>query len=445
MTPKPKPLAAASVLACLVSAAVPVRAAGSDPLPLSLADAVGRALAAAPGLAARRAQQAGAEAALRGARAERAPSVAVSGAYMRNSNVPELRLTLPNGETQTLFPNIPNTSHARADLTLALYTGGRVSGGIQAADSQRLAALSDVKAGSADVVLEASRAYWSLVAARESERVLREGIASYEAHLVDARNLMEQGMVARNDVLAVEVARDRAELARLEAASQRDTANADLERLLALPPATRIEPTEPIQAPPSGAQDLESLVATAVAARPELLALRARLEAAQAAVKVAGAARLPQAALLGGFQYADPNLRILPLKDEWQSDWSIGVSVSLNVFDAGRTGAAVAEARSRVDVIRADLEELERSLRFEVTTRSLELATAEARLQVASHSLESARENVRVSQDRYREGVSPSSDLLDAETALLRAGLDRSLAAAEIRVARAGLERAVGN
>mgnify|MGYP001445114528 CR=1 FL=1 len=56
----------------------------------------------------------------------------------------------------------------------------------------------------------------------------------------------------------------------------------------------------------------------------------------------------------------------------------------------------------------------------------------------------SAEENVRVSQDRYRAGVSPSSDLLDAETRLLRVGLERTLAAANLQIARARLDRARG-
>ncbi|HSN89282.1 MAG TPA: TolC family protein, partial [Thermoanaerobaculia bacterium] len=59
-------------------------------------------------------------------------------------------------------------------------------------------------------------------------------------------------------------------------------------------------------------------------------------------------------------------------------------------------------------------------------------------------NLEAARENLRVAQDRYREGVIPSSDLLDAETLLLRAGLDQTDAATRIRVALANLDRAVG-
>jgi outer membrane protein len=63
---------------------------------------------------------------------------------------------------------------------------------------------------------------------------------------------------------------------------------------------------------------------------------------------------------------------------------------------------------------------------------------------VTERNIEAARENVRVSRDRYQEGVTSSSDLLDAETALLRASLDRTGAVAQQRLAVARLERALG-
>jgi outer membrane protein TolC len=65
-------------------------------------------------------------------------------------------------------------------------------------------------------------------------------------------------------------------------------------------------------------------------------------------------------------------------------------------------------------------------------------------VEVAERTVESAAENVRVSSDRYREGVIASSDRLDAETGLLRAGLERVRALTRQQLATAELERAVG-
>ena len=72
--------------------------------------------------------------------------------------------------------------------------------------------------------------------------MIEQSIPAFEAHLVDARNRERFGLAARNEVLAVEVERDRAELERLRA--QRDTlvACANLGSLVGLAPTTSIVP-----------------------------------------------------------------------------------------------------------------------------------------------------------------------------------------------------------
>jgi outer membrane protein TolC len=430
-----------TALAFLASSPLP--ALEEATLPLTLAEALQRARDSSPRLDQLRFLETGSEAALRGARAQRWPVLSLSGSYARNSNVPELSFAFPGGPTQTVFPNIPDTFRTRADLAVPLYTGGRVGASIRSAEQQRLASTSDLTAGQADLVEETTRAYWSLVRAGEVERVLREAIASYEAHLRDVTNLMQAGMAARNDLLSVQVARDRAELDRLEAANFAETANADLLRLLGEPLGARIQPTEPLEAPPSAPEEVTALVATALSNRPEIAALRARVEAARAAVGVARAAKLPQASALGGLEYSNPNQRVLPLEATWQSTWSVGVAVSLLAFDGGRTSAAAAEAQARADALRSQLADLERQVRLEVTARLLDVETARAGLVVATRNVEAARDSVQVGRDRYREGLTRSSELLDAETDLLRAELDRTVAVTRIRIAGAALDRAV--
>jgi outer membrane protein len=436
-----KRLALGLVFLCLA------RAVRAEDVPLSLAEAMEKARVHSARLAQLTALEGAAAEGLRGARAQRWPVVDLQGSYSFNSDVPELALISPGPPPtrQVVFPNIPNQYRGRAGLVLPLYTGGRTAGGVDAARGQQDAARLDLAAGGADLRLETENAYWTLVTTRESARVLEESVASYDRHEKDARNRFELGLAARNDLLAVQVERDRAELARLQAENQAEVANANLVRLVGLPPDARVVPTEPVAAPTTAEEAAtESLVAAALDARPEVGALRARLATAEAQVRIERAARLPQLSAFGSYDYARPNSRILPLVDEWNGTWSVGASVSLVAFNGGRTSAAVAEAGLQAEGTRHQLRDLEERIRLEVTSRRLDLTTAEAAQSVAERSLASARESVKVETDRYREGVGLSSELLDAETRLLRAGLDLTEAATDVRVARAGLDRAVG-
>ena len=452
----------AAVLLFAGLATVPARAAAQEPpsvavapaapavVRLSVDEAVSRAVAASPRLARLSAQEAAAEAQRQGAHAERWPQIDLTAGYQYRSDVPELAIFAPTNdptkpvERIVVFPNINDNWRLRAGAALPLYTGGRVGGQIRAAEEGRVAAQEDLRAGRSDLVLETKNAYWSLVTAHESVRVLSESMKAYDAHLKDAENRERFGMAARNEVLAVQVERDRVELDRLQAAAAADVAEANLQRLLDLPATSRVEPAESLAAAAPAAADLEALVTEAQAGRAERKALAARVNAAGAIAGAERGARLPQVAVTGGYTYANPNRDIVPPTAEWKDTWDVGVGVIWSVLDGGRRSASEARARAQADAVAAQLRELDRAIRLEVTQRALELRTAQARLAVAERSVESAAESRRVAGDRYREGVIPSSELLDAEVAHERASLARTEALAALRLAAASLDRAVG-
>jgi len=447
----------AAVLALLPALAAPAAAPQEAPtattpdlVGLTVDEAVRAALAASPRLARLSAQTAASDAQNRAARGERLPQVELSAGYTRRSEVPELTIFAPNADPAlpvqriTVYPNIQDNWRLRGSVALPLYTGGRLSGRIEATEQGRIAAQEDLRAGRADVVLETKSAYWGLVTARESLRVLQESIDAYDAHLRDARNRERLGMAARNEVLAVQVERDRVELEVLRAQVAADVAEANLRRLLDLPARTRVEPAEQLVAPPPASADVEVLVAEASAARPERRALAARASAADATVGAERGARRPQVALTGGYLYANPNREIVPPTADWTDTWDVGVGLAWSVFDGGRRAADEARARAQADAARQQLRELDLAIRLEVTQRALELRTAEARVAVAERSVESAAESRRVAGERYRAGVIPSSELLDAELAHERTALARTEALAALRLAGAGLDRAVG-
>jgi outer membrane protein TolC len=445
--PKPaeraaRPVCAAAALLALYASFT--AAAQETALRLTLVEAVERARAESPRLLALQALERAAGEGVRSARGARLPQLELSGWYARSSDVPELTLALPGAPPRTIFPNIPDAFRTRAAAAVPVYTGGRVSQAIESARRQQEASARDAEAAAHDVVFETRSAYWALVAAREAERVLAEAKAAFEGHLRDARNRRDLGLAASNEVLAVQVERDRAELQRLEAANDAALANANLVRLLGLGAGAEVEPIEPRTPPALPPLDTPALAAKAEAGRSELQALRSRAAAAAASAHAARAAALPQASVTAAYEYANPNLRVLPLTAEWRSTWSVGLQLSWTVFDGGRAGAAAAQLEAQADALRRQLDDARRRLAFEVTHRVLDLSTARAALEVAERNREAAGENLRVARDRYREGVLASSELLDAETVLLRAGLDHTQAVARLHVGLAALDRAVG-
>ena len=437
-----------ATLLCLFIAAAPAtgqefptRDEGPTVL-LTLAEAVERAILASAQL--RELGQlriaAGADAAE--ASAARKPTLDLAAGYSRLSGINEFLIPQPPGEPPLGFLNLPNNYRLTARARLPLYAGGRIDGQIDATRETERAAELDLDASRRALRLETEVAYWGLVTARESARVLRRGLMAFEAHLHDARNRERFGLAARNEVLAVEIERDRAELRRLRAENAAELAEANLVHLLQLPPNAVIESTEPLEsAPPNGA-NVEVLVEQALEARPERTGLLSRVRAAEANVRIAGSATRPQVGVTGGFMYANPNRNFVPPDEAWHTSWDVGVELSMRVFDGGRTSASVARAEANVEALRQRLDNFERRVRLQVTSAVLDVRTAHAAIRVAEGALLAGRENERVSAERYREGVIPSSERLDAEIAVLEAGLERTRTLADARLARANLDRA---
>jgi outer membrane protein TolC len=413
---------------------------------LTLDDAIARARANSPRLESFRALTRAASENVRGAQAGKRPDLDIQAAYSRNSNVPELILSSPGAPPRVIFPNLPSQWRTHVGASLPLYTGGRVQNQVGAAREAEGASIADRAAAENDLVAETHIAYVNVLFARETARVLREAIASYEAHLKDSRARQDVGLAASHEVLAVTVERERAELGRVLADNASAMAAANLLRLVGLPPDTEVEveldpaPLGLVASPVA----LEDQVKRASAGRPELDALRARIRSLEATSRVAQSSSRPQAGLQAGFDYSNPNPRILPLAGEWKDSWSVGLNVSWKILDGGRSSASAAQSQAQADALRAQLRDLESRIRLDVTTRRLELESALAGKAVALRGIEAAKDAVRVAKDRYREGVLSSSELLDAETRLLRAELEATQTEAQIQIALANLTRAVG-
>lgn len=448
-----KRLVIASVAASLVVAsAARAASAGSDASPtladgpvlsLTLDEAIAKTRAASARLASLTALTRSASEGVRGAEALSRPELDLAASYTRNSNVPELILAFPGQAPRTIFPNLPNAWRTHVGATMPVYTGGRIQAARDAASETERASVSDRAAATNDLAAETHLAYMSVLVARETARVLGEAIAAYDAHLKDARNRQELGLIASHETLAVTVERERAELARVQAKNAVGVAEANLRRLLGVPAETRLELAPPPEAA-AVANETADLVRRATEGRPEVEALKARIRAAEAGSRIAGAATKPQAGVQAGFDYASPNPRILPLAGAWKDTWSVGLALSWKVLDGGKADAAVAQAAAQADALRAQLQDLESRIALEVSARRLDLDSALAGRAVAQRGIEAARDALRVARDRFREGVLTSSELLDAETRLLRAELEATQTEGQIQMAVAQLNRAVG-
>ena len=429
----------------LLSLAIPTIAlAQAASPPITLEDAIAQGLANSRRLAEIEARGQAADYAVAGRHASEMPIVAVVGGYTRTNHVQAFVITTPLRPPQVVYPDIPNNYRTRLDLQWPIYTGGRGDALERAARAEREAIGKDLDAARADLRLEITRAFWAAVTAADAEAVLRRSLDAVDAHLKDVRARLASGLIPPNEVSSAEAQASHQRLLALEAANQRAIAEADLARLTGRDSVTVRAPDGGPAASTASIARAAELVARARETRPERQALESRVRSADERAAAVASARLPQIGVAGGYDYARPNPRIFPRSPDWKTSWDASVNVTWTLWDGGRRDAEYGEARATAAALRTRVDDFDRQVTFEVRARLLELESSRQGLVAADDGIRAAVEAERVVGERYAAGVATSTDVLDAQVARLQAELDRARAIANIRLAEARLERAIG-
>jgi len=430
----------------LLSLAMPAAALAQSPVPpITLDEAIAQGLANSRRLAELEARGQAADYAVAGRAASEMPIVAASGGYTRTNHVDIFVVRTPIGPPQVVYPDIPDNYRSRLDLQWPIYTGGRGDALERAARAEREAIGKDLDAARADLRLEITRAFWAAVTAADTEAVLRRSLEAVDAHVRDVRARLSSGLIPPNEVSSAEAQASHQRLIALEAANQRSIAEADLARLTGRDSVTVRAPDAAV--PGTSAASIAraaELITRALGVRPERQALESRVRSAEERAAAVSAGRLPQVAVAGGYDYARPNARIFPRSGDWKTSWDASVNVTWTLWDGGRRDAEYGEARATASALRARVEDFDRQVTFEVRARLLELESSRQGLVAADDGIRAALEAERVIGERYAAGVATSTEVLDAQVARLQAELDRARAIANIRLAEARLERAIG-
>ncbi|HEX5475704.1 MAG TPA: TolC family protein [Vicinamibacterales bacterium] len=463
---------AASLLGAAPAALAQSLAPSSGPVrPLTLGEALSRGLANSQHLADMEARTRAADAGVAAGTAAARPDLSLLGGYQRTNHVQPFAIALPGAPAQVVYPDIPDNYRARLDLQWPIYTGGRTGALERAAAAERGAAGKDLEAARADLRLEITRAYWALVTARETEAVLARSLDAIDAQVADLQTRLDQGLIPPNDLLSAQAQQARQRGLAVEAGNTRATAEADLRRLTGIDDPGALTPTDPLPEPMAGSGDVahapgmaggsasvaasgsagqasnlpvSTMIARAMAQRPERGALQDRTVSAVARRSAAASTARPQVAVDAGYDYARPNPRIFPRREQWQTSWDLSVNLAWTLWDGGRRAASEAEAAANADAARARLADFDRQLAFDVRQRANDLDSSRAVVTATEAEVKAAVEAERVVGERYRAGVVTPTDVLEAQVARLQADLDRTRALANVRLAEARLARALG-
>ncbi len=386
------------------------RAEGPAPQPLTLQQALRRALEANASTATVRSQITASEAQVRQLRSSVLPHVDLDTAATRNSN--EVAFNV-NGFRATILPR--NDWSARLNFSQPIYAGRRETMALNQGRLNVRSNEANLRSTEDMVLLSTASNYLGIVQGDALMDVERKNLELAERRLKQAQAFYEAGEQTRVDVLRAQTDQKAAERALTAAQQSRDLAASRLRLDLGLdaPVGTPVRVAEPELKLPSLPAP-EALVAQAQDSHPAVQRAALALQIAQLETSKQRAARLPTVRAEGD---------ILRQRTSFPADETAALTIRLTmpIFDSGEISAKVAIAREQQRQAEIALAEARRQVREDVLQSLLDLDTATKDLALAREQLAAAEAQYNQSFELYRAEEATSLDLQTSEAALASA------------------------
>ncbi|GAA5233954.1 TolC family protein [Verticiella sediminum] len=392
--------------------------AAALPRPLTLADAVQRALCQHP-----RTRQAWAWI------AREAAAVGVA----RSAYLPTLDATasVAHAEQTVRYPDLPGLSselrarstQAGLQLNWVLYDFGLRAAHLERA-RQILNAASAARSRDVQAVfLETAEAYRELQAARALAQARRDALAIAQQSLDAAEGRHAGGVGSLSDRLLAETSYGETRLRLAEAEGEERRLSGRLASLLALAAWQPLE-LSPLQqeAPPGSGFDqaVDSLIGEAMRTHPEVREAQAQLLAAQAEARAARAEGRPRISLFATADRQDTPIERVSSRQVIRNQ-VVGLQVSIPLFEGFAGGYRARGAQAEIEAREAALAQAEQDVAMNVWDSYQAMRMETDRLEASQMLAEIAGRSHEVAEGRYKAGVGSMLELLAAQNSLLEA------------------------
>ncbi len=329
--------------------------------------------------------------------------------------------------------------NAALTLSWLLYDFGARSANLENARQLLAAASHSLDATVQSVFLAALQGYYNAQATRAAVAAATESEKASRESLTAAETRYRVGTATPADRLQAQTAWSQATLARIRAEGAHRAALGTLANVIGLDagqPLRLAETTPPIL-DPGFERDIDTLIEQARASRSDLKAAEAQYLAARANIDAARAEGLPKLNLGAGPTWQN-------VDGTHAHGNSVGLTLTLPIFSGFATTYAVRKAEAQADAVSAQREDLRLQVALDVWTAYQNLTTATQTVRTTADLLASAEQSERVALGRYKAGVGNILDVLNAQSALASARLQRIQSLLDWHVSRATLARAVG-
>ena len=292
-----------------------------------------------------------------------------------------------------------------------------------------------------NTVYSVAESYYNLLGTIEVIKSVKANEESAKLAYEAASKRYELGVVALSDKLQAETAYGQTQLAVTRAENNLQISQGRLLALLNLSPYIQlnIAPFASDIKELKFQKDIKELIQDALKRRPDLAAKQADLKAAEASLDYAKRKNLPTVSLFGRVGASDR----LNRRSADSNDWRAGVELSFPIFTGFNDTYGITQSRYQYEGTKADLARTEKAVETDVWNAYQDYITAIKSYEISLKLFASAVENERVALGAYKAGKGNILNLLNAQSQLATARVERTSAIYNVFIAKSNLLRAL--
>jgi outer membrane protein TolC len=252
-----------------------------------------------------------------------------------------------------------------------------------------------------------------------------------------AKSKHDAGTATGVDLLRAQVQLANDQQALLAAQNQYKQALLVLARNLGMSPATPLELAEPLRFEPLNHATAEMIVSSALLARSDYLSLASQRQQLADQQQASRARYFPKLSLSGNYGGLGRSVGSV------QGTYVVQGQMDFTVFDRDRNGEAQ-ETASRIKRVDDQIADLRRGIEQDVRAALLNLQSTADQVTVAQQGQGLAERELKLTQDRFRSGVTNNIEVTTAQDELARAQENYILAVSSYVDAKFALARAAG-
>lgn len=343
--------------------------------------------------------------------------------------------------------DIHNVFFGAVTLTQPIYMGGKIVAMNKITKAAETAAREMHNSEAENVIYAVDAAYWMVVSLKAKEKLAVSYVELLDSLSRDVHLMLEQGVATKSDVLSVDVKLNAAQVDLTKVENGLVLSRMALNQVCGLPiDATYILADENTDTPalqpglqPEGGYDMELVYAN----RPDLRALEQTVTVAQQTKKVALSTMLPTVALMGSYEFSNPNV-FDGFKKRFNGAFSVGAMVSIPLWHWGGDYSKYKAAAADEAIARLKVQDARELIDLQVNQASFKTTEAYKTYHTTEANLAKADENLRSAKLAFREGMATADNVMAAQTAWLKAHSEKIDAMIEVQMCHTYLSKALG-